>query len=315
MTPQHLHYVAVIAAILLGVTGGGIGLGIANSGINNAVSRQPICEGPAFRAMMLGMILIESSTIIALIVSVLLFFNNTPTTWNTALADLAAALSIGIASLVVCIASSFTVKAAVQAISRQPFFAQKILTLMLISQSIIEAIAFFAFVVAVLIKARIVDTMTLQESIRCLAAGIAIMIGCVGPAIGQALFTSSVCSSVGQNKDAYDKIFSFTIFGVAIIEAAMVFCLLFSLLVLFAPLPIEYSPMLLARFLIGAVTMGLGSLATAIALGKVLATSCTALANEPESYGNLLRTTLITTVFIESIIIYALIVALLIFKL
>ena len=34
MTPQHLHYIAVISSILLGVTGGGIGLGIANSGIN-----------------------------------------------------------------------------------------------------------------------------------------------------------------------------------------------------------------------------------------------------------------------------------------
>ncbi|MFA6526931.1 MAG: ATP synthase F0 subunit C, partial [Candidatus Babeliales bacterium] len=270
--------------------------------------------GPAFRAMMLGMILIESSTIIALIISVLLFFNGTVITWNSALADLAAALSVGVASLVVCVASSFTVKAAVQAIGRQPFFAQKILTLMLIAQSIIEAIAFFAFVVAVLIKARIVDTITLQESIRCCTAGLAILLGCVGPAIGQAFFTSSVCTSVGENKDSYGKIFSFTIFGVAFIEAAMIFCLLFALLILFAALPGEISPMLLVRFAIGAVTMGIGSCATAIALGRVFSSSARAIATEPDSYAQLLRPTLITAVFIESIIIYALIVGLLIFK-
>ena len=205
--------------------------------------------------------------------------------------------------------------AAVEAVGRQPFFAQKILTLMLISQSIIEAIAFFAFVVAILIKGRIVDSITLQESIRCFAAGLAIMVGCVGPAVGQAIFTRAVCSSVGQNKDAYDRLFPFTFFGVAIIEAAMIFCLLFSLLILFAPLPIDYSATLLARFIIGALTMGIGSCATAICIGKVLATSSIAIACEPESYGTLLRTTLIIVVFIESVIVYALIASLLIFKL
>lgn len=315
MTPQHLHYIATISAILLGVTGGGIGLGIANAGINNAITRQPMSQGPAFRTMMLGMILIESSTIIALIISVLLFLNNIPVTWNSALADCAAALCIGIASLVVCIASSFTVKAAIESVGRQPFFAQKILTIMLISQSIIEAIAFFAFVVSILIKARIVETITFEESIRCCAASLAVMIGCIGPAIGQALFTRSVCASVGQNKDAYGKIFSFTIFGVAFIEAAMIFCLLFALLILFATLPTNTSMMQIIRFGIGATTMGIGSCATAIALGKVFSSSCCALANEPDAYGQLLRPTLLTAVFIESIIIYSLIIGLLIFSL
>lgn len=314
MMPQDLHYLAVAIPILLGVTGGGIGLSIANAGSNNAVTRQPICEGPVFQAMMLGMFLIEGSTIIALTVSVLLFLNGSASTWNTAFADLAAGLCVGVASMMVCLASSFTVKAATESIGRQPFFAKKILTLMLVSQSIIEAIVFFAFVVAVIIKTRIVPTMDFAQSMQCLAASLAIILGCIGPAIGQAIFTRSVCTAVGQNRDAYDKIFSFTIFGVAIIEAAMIFCLLLAMVILFAPLPTEYNPLLLIRFAVGATTIGIGSCATAIALGKVLATSCTSLAKEPESYGMLLRTTFITTVLIESVIVYVLIMALLISK-
>jgi F0F1-type ATP synthase membrane subunit c/vacuolar-type H+-ATPase subunit K len=64
-------------------------------------------------------------------------------------------------------------------------------------------------------------------------------------------------------------------------------------------------------FFIAALTLVMGSLGGGIAIGKVTSISCLQLANDPSNYNMFMRVTLLAMAFIESAVIYALIVALL----
>jgi F-type H+-transporting ATPase subunit c len=59
---------AGLAAI--GVLGGGIGVGIATSGLLDAVSRQPAMKGEAFKNFLIGAGLAEATSIYALFIAI-----------------------------------------------------------------------------------------------------------------------------------------------------------------------------------------------------------------------------------------------------
>jgi len=311
ITPELLHYCSAGLPLLLGAIGGGIGLGIAGRGAHEAMERQGSANPSIFRSTIIGLTLIEGSAVIALITTlILLLARHQQITWELAYAELGIALAVGIAAMSVSIASSFVVKAATQAIARQPLFAQKILTFMLISQSIIEAPVLFAFIIAMIIQSDLQGAINMGESLELLAAGIAIALGCIGPCIGQALFSQASCTAIGMNKNIYNKIFPFALLNQAIIETPVIFCMLFSLITLFSGPDL---PPLVDGFkhLIAAFTIGIGAIGASIGIGYVASRSCYPIALDPSCYGVVARTSFLAAVFIESSVIYALIIALL----
>jgi len=312
ITPIFLHYLSVALPIALGVIGGGIGLGIAVTGSQKAFDRQPMGRDTNFRAMIIGLALIESGTVIALVISLLMLFSAPKEiSLGIALAELGAALAVGFACATSSIASSFAVKSSAESITRQPSMGQKILTLMLVCQSLIEAIVVFAFIIALLIRANIHEALSITEGVKLFAAGLVIALGSIGPSIGQAIFTNTACKSAGLNKHAYSKIFPFTFFSATMIETAMIFCLLFALIILYTPIHVIDPTVQTIKFVIAAFTIGLGSIGTAVGLGYVTAKSSEQITNNPENYTVILRSTLLAIAFIESSVIYALIIALL----
>lgn len=312
ITPEALHYIAAILSICLGAFGGGIGQGIAGFGAQGALARQPAGNFSCFRMLIIGLALIESGTIIALVGSLLTLFGRFDhITFELGFAELGIGCAIGIASAAISIASSFVVKASMQAISRQPFFAQKILTFMLISQSIIEAPVIFAFIVALLVRTKLVPGMMIDTSLQLFAACLVIALGCIGPCIGQGLFAYAACLSIGINKNAYNKIFPYALLNEAIIETPMIFCVLLALLMLYTS-PSHITPLMSSiKFLIAAITFGIGSIGSSIGIGYVASRSCYNIALDMNSYGALVRSTLLAVAFIESSMIYALIIAML----
>ena len=125
-------------------------------------------------------------------------------------AEIGMALAVGFAAFSISIASSMVVRACTTAISRQPLFASKIFTFMLLTQSIIEAPVIFAFILGFLIKTNSNAMMPEVQGLKFLCAGLLFALGCIGPSVGQAIFASAACSSIGINKHAYSKIFPFT---------------------------------------------------------------------------------------------------------
>jgi F-type H+-transporting ATPase subunit c len=311
LTPELLHYFSAGLTVILGGLGGGLGQGVAVMKTLDSMLRQPTGNDHEFRAMIIGLALIESGCIVALVVTLLMLIGAPQTiSMAMAVAELGAALAVGCAAVAVGLASGFVVRAATKSIARQPTFAPKIFTVMLLTQSIIEAPVIFAFIVALAIKTQLPSISSFAQGMQALASGLAVAIGCIGPSIGQAIFAHSANSALGVNKNAYGKIFPFTLVCEAIIETPMIFCLLFSFLIIYAKLPAGAGDSLfvVVPFFVAVVTVGLGALGASSAIGHVASCSCLEIAREPESYPHLIRTTLLAIAFIESTVVYTLIV-------
>jgi F0F1-type ATP synthase membrane subunit c/vacuolar-type H+-ATPase subunit K len=310
--PIFLHYLSVVVAIVLSSMGKAIGQGVAGFGSVFSINRQPMGINEGFRALVIGMALTESGCILALVIGLLILFTGFETiTWGIGFAEMGIGLAIGCTAAVVGIASGFSVRATCTSISRQPFFSQKIVTLMLLTQSMIEAPVIFAFIVALLIKLNITPTLSLFDGIKFCAAGVVMGIGAIGPSIGQAFFADAACASVGINRKAYQRIFAFTCLCQAIIETPVIFCLLLSTLILYRPISLIHPFLSIISFCSAAFCLGFGSIGTGISTGYVASRSCYQMAMLSRSYGTVFRATLLAQVFIESAVIYAMIVALL----
>lgn len=311
ITPELLHYGSAAMGILLGATGAGIGLGIAGFGVEESLTRQPIAYAPSLRAMFIGLALIESGAIIALVATLLTLFSKQDNlTLPYALAECGASFAVGIAAFMVSIASSFVVKGAVESIAREPLFGSKIITFMLIAQSIIEAPVIFAFIIALLIRANLTETIEWYYGLRLFAAGLTMTIGCIGPSIGQAIFSYAACRCIGTNKTMYGKLFPFSLLNQAVIETPMIFCLLVSLMMM-SPLPEALAAMGSIKGLVAACTIGVGALGCSIGISYVASRSCYQMILDPSIYSLIFRSTLLTVAFIESCVIYAFIIAML----
>lgn len=313
ISPQLFHYLAAGFAVVCGAIGTGIGLGNAGLGVQDALIRQDLSVSDVFRSTIIGLALIESGAIIALVTTLILLFGTGggSVSFDYARAEMGIGLAVGVAAAAISLASSFVVKAATQAIARQPFFAAKIITFMLISQSIIEAPVIFSFIVSLVIKTQLTATVTQAASYSFFAAGLTVAIGCVGPSIGQALFGYNACKAIGININSYGRLFPFSLLMEAIIETPMIFCVLFSLLMLYSTPIAQLTLIGSTKHIIAAATIGTAAVASSLAIGHVTSKTCHFIAMDPEIYAALARTTLLAVAFIESSMIYALIIALL----
>jgi len=312
LTPKILHLSAAGIAIVLGGLGSGVGQGIAGLGTLEAMGRQPMVSNHIIRTMILGLALIESGVILALVITLMLLFGKADgLTMAAGLSELGMGLAIGLSALAVSVASSLAVKQACVSIARQPFFAQKIITLMIISQSIIGAPVIFSFIIAMLIRTQIKPDISIIHGIKYLAAGFTIGFGSIGPSVRQAILSKASCMAAGLNKKSFGKLLTFSLLSQAVIQTTLVFALVVSITIIFKPIKAITDPIIgLVSFFPPGIAISLGSLGTAIALGYAASKSCKPIALDSENYPLYLRTSLLAQAFIESAAIYALIIAL-----
>lgn len=308
--PEFLHYLSITLAIGLGTIGTSLGQGLGAAKVFQSLARQELGSDTVFRAMVIGLAFLESGVILALVICLITLFSSAiPINYSIAIAEMGVALAIGVSATIVSIASSFAVRQASQAISRQPIFAPKILTLMLLAQVIMEAPVIFAFIISLLIRHNFVQDMSIFIGYKLFFAGLTIALGSIGPSIGQARFARSFCTAIGNNRHAYNRIFPFAIINQAVIETPLLFCLLTSIMIIF----INLSGNLLGSIISfgsASLLIPIASLVVAMSTGKVASNSCDQIAAAPENFPILFRTTLVAQVFIESAAIYALIITL-----
>jgi F-type H+-transporting ATPase subunit c len=311
MIAYMLYYGATVLVMFLGAIGTGIGQGIASADALDAMSRQSLGRQHVFRAMMIGLALVESGAIFALVVSLILLMGHTGVvTTEIAISYVGSACAVGLSAAVVGIASSMAVSAACKAMSRQPFAHQKTMTLMLLSQSIIEAPVIFAFLVSLLIKASVYEGMSLAEGIALLCAGLVAAFGSVGPAIGQAIFSQKSCQAVGINDASYKSIVPYSLVSQAVIETPVIFALLLAFLFIYLPLGESFGIVGIASYVAATISLGLGSFGTGIANGFVASKGSEQIAKNPSLYPLILKTTLFSLAIIEASVIYSFIIAL-----
>lgn len=78
------------------------------------------------------------------------------------------------------------------------------------------------------------EAVTSTADLRTIAAGLAIGLGAIGPAIGIGLLAGKALEAIGRNPEASGKIQSAMILAIAFTEAIAVYALVVALIIMFA---------------------------------------------------------------------------------
>ena len=310
---EFIHYTTIALVVGINSISVGIGEGMASATALESISRQPNARANIVRVAVLGMALIETAAIMGLLVSFILLLGTQPElkTWYSYLSEIGIAFAVCLSGFVIGIVSAWPVQAACHAITRQPFFSQRILGFMIMTQALIQTPLIAALIVALFIKIQAIDALTISDSCRLIASGLSIGLGSIGPAIGLALFAKAAINGLGINRNAYNKLFSFTLISEAIIETPVIFSLVIAIILLFTtPKPQTNDLLAGITFLAAGLCTGIGTMGTGISSGRTAAAACKQIAHNPELHGTLSRLSIFAQGLIETCTIYAILISL-----
>lgn len=305
-----LHLTSVALVVALTSIGVGIGAGLTGRAVISSLYRQPGASSDLYKASFISLALVETAGIFSIVMAFILLLNlkQVPTFYGS-IGTLGIALGLGVAGFVTGICSSYPAQAAFKAIARQPFFAPRLINLMLISQSLIQTPVIFGLIVALLITGSIGSVQTLVEGTQLLAAGMCIGIGSIGPTIGLGRFTYQACYTAGINRTSYNKILPFTLISGAIIETPLIFSLIIALLITQTTFDNTVLGIIIP-FTTG-LTISLGALGAGLASSRVATEACVGIGREPHATSLITKASLVAQALIDAIAIYALLIALL----
>lgn len=309
MTSSIASYLISACTIVVTAISVGISQGLTNLAGFKAIDIQPQIKDKITNLSLLCSALIETAAVVSVFIATLLLFED-PTSVSPYYSDLAK-IGIGFAviasALVIGLASAWPAQEACYATARQPFHAQWIFNFTLIVLSILQTPLILAFIVALFIKTQAALSATLADSLRLIGAGIAIGLGSIGPALGLAHFARTAIRGIGANRNASNRILTFTFISQAIIESPIIFSLVVSLFLLFtvAATPISGIAMLMAG-----ITAGLGMFGPGLSSGRTAAVACEEIARNPDNYNSLARTSIFAQGVIDTAAIYVLLISL-----
>ena len=305
-----LYYVGIGLAVCLSAFGVALGQGLAAGSGALAMSRQELAHSPVRKGLLLGLIFIESGGIFALVTAIMFLLRGTEgLTMPAALAVFGACLCIGVAAAAVGFALGRVAQEGYGAMARQPFLANKITTLMILTQVLLEATAVFAFVMAIVVSMRITPDLTEMQGWQLFFGALMVGFGAVGPAAGQAVFSSASCRAVGLNMGMYNRIFSYALITQVMVETPMIFAFILGILISMKNI-VHTSAFEVCAALTGAVIVfSIGSFGASTGSGNVGAKAAVAMAEAPDEHSNIFRMAILSQSIIETAVVYSLIIA------
>lgn len=304
-----IHVLSVVLSTVCAALGVSIGQGLTSKAAFLAINRQPAAQPDISRGALLAFALVETSAILGFLISFLLFFR-TPTNEYSAIAELGMALAVAIPGLIIGLASAMPASEALGAIARQPFLAKKIGNFMLLNLSLSQTPLIFGFIMALIIRTKLPDVTTLGQALTLIGAGVAIGIGCIGPAFGGGFLSRSACKGIGLNKLAYSKLFTFSFISQAIVETPVIFASIISFLLLTKSLSVNEHWIIGLAYLSFGLCIGLGTLGPGFSSGRSAAAAAIQIAHNPQAYNLLARSSMIAQGLIDTCAIYAFIISL-----
>ncbi len=304
-----IHYGTVVMSTICAALGVTIGQGLTTQAAFDAINRQPAAQPDITRTTILALALIETSAILGLLMSFLLYFQ-APTTVYGALAEIGIGLALAVPGFVIGLAVSMPAYAAMGAIARQPFLAKKIGNFMLLCQSLGQGPLIFGFIIALIIRTKVPEVTTLSQALTLIGSGAAIALGCIGPAIGGGNLTKTACAGMGNNRFAYQKLFTFSFISSALIETPIIFASIISFFLITKALSVADHPLIGCAYLAFALTIGIGTLGPGISSGRSAAAAAKQIGLHPQFYTSLSRASLLAQGLIDTCAIYAFIISL-----
>ncbi len=301
------HIITVALCILVPTCIVCIGQAIISATALKQCIIQPSSNDEIKKCITLGLIIIETAALMGLLLAfMLLSQKNIPSSFVYHLGELGIACALPLTGALAGYASIQTIKKSCESIARQPLFAQKIKNSMLITTSLLQSSVLFGCIMALLIKSKLPLITTVNESIICICAGATIAIGSIGPACGLSFFGGSLCNSIGLNRNAYSALFSFALIAQALIEASLVFTLIIASLILNSMHTATQPWTCIAAGL----AIGIGTIAPAIASGRVASRACLEIARVPHLANVITQMSITTQAIIETGTLYAMLIAL-----
>lgn len=287
----------------------GIGQGIVGKAALKALNIQPTAEPQIGRTLIFGLALLETTGIVTLIVSLILLLGHQSHTVLSNYGELGILLALAIPGSVIGVVAAFPAREALLSVARQPFFSQKIQNIMILTLSLMQTPLILAFIVALFIRHQLPSLVLFPDSVRLIAAGLCIGLGSIGPSVGLSTFAKQVCNSVGFNTKAYGQLVSYTLISEALIESPLIFSFLVAILLLQKSASVGNVFPQSMLYLAAAIAMGLGTFGPGMASGRLASAACKEIGKEPSLYSTFFRTSLLGQVFIETMSIYSLLVA------
>ena len=309
---EFIHYGIIALAVAVNSVSVGIGEGLTSSTALDAINRQPSARTDIVQTAILGMALIETAAIMGLFVSILLLLDtkDAAQTFHANLAQIGIGLAICLPGFVIGLVSALPAQAACHAIARQPFFSQRILSFMIMTQALIQTPIISGLLVALFIKGQAPSAHTFSDSFRLIASGLSVGLGSIGPAIGLAVFAKAAVAGLGTNRKVYNKLLSFTLISEAIIETQIIFSLVIAITLLFiVPKATSENVLNGIAYLGAGLCTGIGTFGPGISSGKTAAAACTQIARAPELHSILSRASMFAQGLIETVAIYAILVS------
>ena len=308
-----MSYLSLGTIVVATSSGAGLAGGLASRYLLQAMSRAPSSRAALMRAFIIGAALIETGAILGIVVALMLlssFPSGSQLINNYLLVHTGMACALGITGFVVALASCYVLQNALYALSRQPLFSNKIIRLMLLSQTIIQTPLIFSFLVSLIMYSQLNSTLTLLGGVKCLAAGLSIGLGSIGPLIGLMNFARAAMKALARNRDAYGKIVPFSFISQAIIETPIIFALLIAIIMLLVPLKNLEGSKGIIIYIVTGLLMGLGTLGAGISSGKTAQAACEQLAIAPAHSSLIARTSVVAQGIIDAVAIYVFLIAL-----
>ncbi|MBT3261348.1 ATP synthase F0 subunit C [bacterium] len=135
----------------IGALGPAMGEGIIALNAVKALSRQPRAAGKLMRIMLIGQAITETPAIFALVISLLLLFQDSGDSFVKGVAFLIAGIAMGISTLGASFGASFPGKTASTAVGRQPENIEALMVSMIIGQAITGTTVIYTTVVAMIL--------------------------------------------------------------------------------------------------------------------------------------------------------------------
>lgn len=301
-----IHLINIALIILLSSFGSSIGASKASITTTEAINLQPRAKREIMRACFIGLALIETASILALL-SCFFIIGRISQPVSSSIGEMGIAVSMGISALFIGISSASPVQATCLSIARQPFFGQKIINLMLILQSIIQTGVIFAFIIGLAIQFQLKNVTQLYHALSLTAGGIAIGFGSIGPILGLSRFAHLACTVVSRNRKAYGQLVSFVFMAGAIIETPLIFSLIIAMSIIIFSSSSD-SLIHAIRMISAAICISFGTYMTGRSSSKTAHAACQQIAMNEAAYESITHASLLSQGLIDTSAIYALLV-------
>jgi F-type H+-transporting ATPase subunit c len=307
------HYGACALTVILPSLGVSFGQAFTSAAALEALNLQPHARSEISRTLLIALVLIETAAIISFIVGFQLMLFGPHTTFEHAAfihyGELGIALALGIGGAIAGTLSCLPARQACLAIARQPFLTNKIQLLMGITQSLMQTPIIFGLIISLFILKQLETITLISDSFRFIGAGLCIGIGSIGPIIGLARLSEEACQSVGINRSAFSKVLSFTVVSAALIESAIIFCLVIALFLLNMRTSSNTTSYQSMIYVAAGAVMAIGTLGVGISSGRLTAQACKVFSRKPELYSEVSKVSFFSQVLIETSAVYALVIS------